>query len=80
MPTDELEKKFEEIRKAFRTLKPAKITIGHQDWELKEINKKLYYVLDDKKIEMDVVAELKLSKVEGNKIVEEYRKLKNSQK
>ena len=79
MKPDTLEEKFEEIRKAFRKLKPAKIAIGYKEWELQEINKQLYYVLGKDKIELDVVAELKLGKVEGNKIVEQFRKLKNSQ-
>ena len=79
MPTDTLEEKFEEIRQAFRKLKPATIAIGHKTWKLQEIKNQLYYVLDKDKIEIDVVAELKLGKVEGIKILEEYRKLKNSQ-
>ena len=79
MTSDSLEKRFKEMRKAFREIKPAKMPVGRSIFELKEIKNDLYYVFGKEKIEIDVVAELKISSPEAKKVVEEYRKLKNKQ-
>lgn len=69
-----LEERYKKVKEAFRELKPEIVEIGPNPWKLEKIKDKYYYVRGKDKIEMDVIAELKVTSKFANDLLEKYSK------
>ena len=69
-----LEERYELVKQAFNTFKPETVEIGPNTWKLELIKDKYYYVRGKDKIELDIVAELKVTQKIADDLIAKLKK------